>query len=138
MGVLGEIHPDVSLAYELKNATFLFEMSWSLLMSPIRREARFRPFGLFPAVERDLSLLVDKRVSAAALLKTIREQGHPLVQNVSIFDLYEGKNIPPGKRSLGFSLRLGRDDRTLTDGEVTEMYDKVTQSLKRGFEAEIR
>jgi len=138
VGILGEVHPGLAKEFDLVRRTFILELRWPLLMEKAQLKARYHPYSLVPSVERDLSLLVDKEVHAADLIKAIHESGRPLVSQVSVFDLYEGKNLPAGKRSLGLSLRLGGEGHTLTDGQVTDIYDKITQSLKRGFNAEIR
>lgn len=138
VGVVGEIHPDVAEHFALKKSTFVAELSWQEMWRFMPTRKQFRPYSHFPSVERDLAVLVDVPLSAGSFLEAIRQAGAPLLQQVSVFDVYSGPSLPTGKKSLGFSLRLGRNDRTLTDSEVADIYDKIVKTLKEQFQAEVR
>jgi phenylalanyl-tRNA synthetase beta chain len=134
LGWMGEIHPEVREAYELKPKIFVFELNFTAVASRIREQRTFKPLARFPAVHRDLALIVDETVSAGELLAVIREANNGLVTDVRIFDLYRGNPIPSGKKSLAFRLKYQQEGRTLTDAEVNEVHQKISQLLaeKRG------
>ena len=100
-----------------------------------RHIRRYQPFSLFPAALRDLALVVDaapsRRGSAPALLKAARAATGPafVVEAVEVFDVYQGKGLPEGKKSLAFSLSFRSPDRTLTDDEVNATFTKIQQQI---------
>src|SRR5690606_41448831 len=94
------------------------------------REVRFVPLPRYPAVQRDMALLVPKAVPAAAVVETIRRAGGQLVESVSLFDVYEGPQVEAGQRSLAFSIRLRHRDRTPTDEEANAVVDGAERALR--------
>jgi phenylalanyl-tRNA synthetase beta chain len=97
---------------------------------------KFEPPKRFPYVERDLALLVDANLPAGELVRTL--DGDDLLESVGIFDVYEGKGIPAGKKSIGVRLRYRADDRTLTDEEANEKRGKALELLKSKYDLELR
>jgi phenylalanyl-tRNA synthetase beta chain len=91
---------------------------------------KFRELPAFPAIERDLALLVGDGIPAARVEETIRGAGGPVLQEVAVFDLYRGKGIPEGARSIAFRLRFRAPDRTLTDQDADRAVDRVLRRLK--------
>lgn len=137
IGVLGEAHPDLLARFDLKKNVYLFELDWSALTSGAAAKPRFKDYPRTPVVERDLALVVEEGVEAGALLDYIRSRD-PVISEARVFDLYRGSQVPAGKKSLAFSLRMSRPERTLTDGEVNEVFNRVVEGLKGNFQAEIR
>ena len=92
----------------------------------------------FQSVKKDISILVDENIMAQDLQKAIKNSGGKLLQSVNVFDVYNGKGIPEGKKSIAFSVELGDSTKTLTDEEINAVMNKVTENLKSKFGAELR
>lgn len=138
LGVLGEIHPDLASAYDLKKTAYVFEIDWGRVSdAPEKGDKTYQEYARTPVVERDLALVLDDAVPAGALQDFLRS-GDPTIQEVGVFDLYRGNPIPQGKKSLAFSIRMGRADRTLTEDEVNEIYGRLVEGVKKSFNAEVR
>lgn len=138
LGIMGEAHPDVGETFEFKQKIFLFELNFQGLAESIRESRFFQPLPRFPAVTRDLALIVDEKIAAGDLLSTLWQANTGLIAEVSIFDLYRGKPIPPKKKSLAFRLKYRREDRTLTDAEVNELHQKIIELLANRYGAVLR
>jgi phenylalanyl-tRNA synthetase beta chain len=138
IGYMGEIHPEVAQIFELKQKIYLFELNFDLLVKNIVEKRNFRPLPKFPAVYRDLALVVEEGVSAGDLLRAMEEANDGLMTEVGIFDLYRGSQIPAGKKSLAFRLKYQSDERTLTDEEVNASHQRVIEALKQRFGAVLR
>jgi phenylalanyl-tRNA synthetase beta chain len=137
IGYLGALHPDLRDAWELREETLVAELSLERLLEETPPVARFEPLARFPPVTRDLSVLGDEGLSAAALRALVRESAGELLREVTVVDRYAGVRIPPGKVSLTLTLRYQHPERTLTGEEVQASLERVTRALKtRG--AEIR
>jgi phenylalanyl-tRNA synthetase beta chain len=137
LGTLGELHPDVLARLEVKHSIYVFELDWHALDETGRPERRYRDFPRTPLVERDLALVVEEGTEAGALLGFIRRQDE-MITDARVFDLYRGGQVAAGKKSLAFSIRMGRPDRTLTDPEINEVFQRVIQGVCREFGAEVR
>lgn len=139
VGAVGALHPDLAARLELDGTpAFLVELSLEALAPRAGVRPVFRPIPRFPAVVRDVALIVDAARPAAEVLAVIRAERQPLLRAAVVFDVYEGPPIPPGKRSLGFTLTYQADDRTLTDEEVNRIHSRLTQRLVETLGAEIR
>lgn len=136
VGWLGRLHPKLERELDLKAPLYLFEVALEAVAA--RAIPTFRPLPRFPAVRRDLALVVDRAVPAGELLEAIREIGGRLLKKVVLFDLYEGEGLPEGKRSLGFGLLFQDPERTLTDEEVDQLIEEIVGHLRERFAAELR
>lgn len=138
LGILGELHPDTQGAFDLNQPVYIFEMNFSLLQELTAEKRVFQPLPRFPAIFRDLSFMVEEKILAGDLKRAIWEGGQGLVKEVRIFDLYRGKPIPPGKKSLAFRIKYQHAERTLTDEEINELHQKIIALLKERFGGELR
>jgi phenylalanyl-tRNA synthetase beta chain len=138
LGVMGEGHPDVRESFELKQKIFLFELYFQRLSDNIKEERFFKPLPRFPAATRDLSLIVEDQIPAGDLWRTLWEARGGLIAEIKLFDLYRGKPIPPGKKSLAFRLKYQHEDRTLTDREVNELHQKMIDLLAKRYRVILR
>ena len=138
LGVLGEVHPQVLAHYEIHGKVYLFETDFSKLVEWAREEKRFQPMPKFPAVYRDLSVVVDKTLKAEEVMEAIRSFQQPFVEEVHLFDIYEGLPIPEGKKGISYRIRYQASDRTLTDEEVNQYHEKMLSRLKEVFQLELR
>jgi phenylalanyl-tRNA synthetase beta chain len=137
-GVLGEAHPQVLGHYEVHEKVYLFEMDFSKLVKWAGEEKRFQPLPKFPAVYRDLSIVVDKALEAERVMEAIRAFHQPFVEEVALFDIYQGPPIPEGKKGISYRIRYQANDRTLTDEEVNRYHEKLLSRLKEVFQLDLR
>ena len=139
LGVLGRLSDGLAARYDLQAPLYFAELDADLLAALARREApvRYAPISRFPAVDRDLAVLVDEAQPVGPLLDTIRAAAGGLLQSVRLFDLYRGERIAAGQKSVAFALRFGAD-RTLRDEEVDGRMRKVVAALERAHGARLR
>ncbi|MGA7985204.1 MAG: phenylalanine--tRNA ligase subunit beta [Burkholderiales bacterium] len=136
VGWLGELHPRWQRRYELPQPAVLFELDADAAQ---RLEIpRPRVPSKFPPVVRDVALLVDAALPAQALLDAIEAAKPPIVQEVRVFDLYQGKSLPNGRKSLAFRVVMQDTERTLTDAEADAARDALVALLAREFSATLR
>jgi phenylalanyl-tRNA synthetase beta chain len=138
LGVLGEAHPRVQDRYEVHGAVYLFEMDFSKMVKRAEEGRRFQPLPKFPAVYRDLSIVVDKDLEAERIMDAIRAFYQPFVEEVAVFDIYQGPPIPDGKKGVSYRIRYQANDRTLTDEEVNRYHEKLLSRLKEVFQLDLR
>ena len=138
LGVLGELHPQVLDLYEIHGKSYLFEMDFSKMVQWAGEEKRFQSLPKFPEVYRDISVVVDKTLESERVMETIRTFRQPFVEEVSLFDIYEGPPIPEGKKGISYRIRYQANDRTLTDEEVNQYHEKILSRLKEVFSLELR
>jgi len=139
LGVVGELHPTVARNFEFRVPVFLAEFDLELLLEAFQGDAlRIAPPPRFPAVRRDLALVVEERVDVSELFDLIRQAGGPLLAAVDLFDLYHGQGLPPGTKSCGVTLTFRSQERTLTDAEVAEIEARIIELLGRLAGARLR
>ncbi len=138
VGVVGELHPAVQRAFELPAPVYVAELSLDRLEALPARPVLHRPLPRFPAVQRDLAVLLPAGVPAADVERAIRATGTPYLRRVTLFDVYTGEQVGAGRKSLAYALLYQADDRTLTDAEVNEMHREVVARLRRALGAEVR
>ncbi len=137
-GYIGQVHPDVISRYDLPPEVYVFELDLQSLVEVGPEEVSYRPLPKYPAVERDIAVIVPADITSFAVLKTIESLKLGLVEGVRLFDYYEGKPIPAGMKSLAYSITYRSPERTLTDEEVNLVHKKVVEALKDRLGAEIR
>jgi len=138
LGFLGEIHPEILIRYDIPEKAYLFEIDFEGMIRHVREEKRFQPLPRFPAVYRDLSLVVDCMLETASLVEAIRGSQDPYLDEVTLFDVYQGTPIREGKKGASFRIRYQANDRTLTDEEVNQHHETITGRLRQIFGAELR
>lgn len=134
LGHFGELHPAVLEALDLKGPVAAFEVFLDAVPVPKRKAGKTRSalkVSDFQAVDRDFAFIVDRDVRAEDVLRTAKGADKALIVDATVFDLYEGKGIEEGKKSLAFSVRLQAKDRTLTDEEINAVADKVVQAVTK-------
>lgn len=129
VAVFGEVHPDTASEYDLNAKAYVAEVYLDKLMDSVKPLVIYNPLPKFPAVSRDLALLCDSEIPVGDLLDIIRKAGGKLLESVSIFDIYEGAQIPEGKKSVAFSLTLRSAEATLTDEQIDTVMNKVVNKL---------
>jgi phenylalanyl-tRNA synthetase beta chain len=136
VGVVGELHPRLQQKYELPSAPVLFEIDTGPLLEGAA--PRFKGVSRMPAVRRDQAMVFDESVPANAVLAAIRGVVPPFVREVEVFDMYRGKGIDPGKKSLALRIVMQDTDRTLTDSEVESVMASIREQLQQQFGARPR
>ncbi len=136
LGVLGEIHPKVVESFEIKEAAYLFEVDLMALLPYALEHKAFQPMPRFPAVVRDVALVVDAQVAHQKVLDIIRS--FPLVEQVSLFDVYLGEQVPGGKKSLAYRVTFQSPAHTLTDEEVNRVQQQILDKLAGELGAALR
>ncbi len=138
LGVLGEVHPKVCENYNLKTKIYLAELNFELMLKMARTEKQYVHLPRYPAIHRDLAIVVSKNVLASNIEKLIRSAGGDLLEKVELFDIYEGSQIPEGHRSLAYSLSYRAADRTLKDEDINPIHDRIVNALVDSFNAQLR
>ena len=133
VGLIGRVTPELC-----KEEVYVMEISLDKLLTKKVGKMKYKELSKFPVVKKDIAVLVNKEVPAQELLKTIKNNGGKLLQESKVFDLYDGKGIPEGKKSIAFSVTLGDANKTLTDEEVNKVMEKVVSGLQSKHGAELR
>jgi phenylalanyl-tRNA synthetase beta chain len=142
LGTFGQLHPQLRQQRGLPDAVYAFALDFPVLFKALTQveqiTPRFQPYSSYPAVERDLAFFAPLEVSVAQLETIISQAGGDLLDGVELFDQYQGENVPPGQRSLAFSLAYRASDRTLTDGEVEPIHRQIREALVEKFSVTLR
>ena len=138
VGVIGEIHPEVSSNYGIDVATYVAELDFASILKASSMEKTYKPLGKFPAVTRDIAMLVDDNICVAQIEEIIRKFSGKLLEELTLFDVYKGKQIPEGKKSVAYSALYRADNRTLTDDDINKIFDKIVKNLSEQLGAQLR
>ncbi len=130
IGTFGEVHPTVASAYGIEQRVYVAEIKLDILLGIEKRKTVYKPLPKFPAVERDFALLVDKDVPVGTLERAISSGAGRLCEKIELFDVYEGSQIPEGKKSVAYSVWLRSAENTLTDKEIDEANAKIIKKLE--------
>ena len=137
-GVLGEVHPNVSENYLVDEPCFVAQLDLDVLYESANTEKKYRALPKFPAVTRDIALLVEDDILVQEIEETIKKAGGNLVEKVELFDIYKGKQIPEGKKSIAYAIAYRDENKTLTDKDVNKVHDKILRSLEYKLGAILR
>jgi phenylalanyl-tRNA synthetase beta chain len=139
LGTLMRLKDEHADAYDLDAPVFVAEFDWDAVVAQAMAQdtQAYAPVSRFPRVDRDLALLADADQPVGPMLETIRAEGKPLLEDATVFDLYEGEGVAEGKKSVAFSLRFGAD-RTLQDEEVDARMNAIVEALERAHAATLR
>ena len=139
LGTLGIVQKKICKALDIDTEVYYAELSWTQLMKEIKKsKVSFSELSKFPAVKRDLALLLDKGVQFAEIVKIARESERKLLKDVELFDVYEGKNLPAGKKSYAVSFYLQDETKTLNDKQIESIMKKIQSGLEQKLGAQLR
>ncbi|MDD6835988.1 MAG: phenylalanine--tRNA ligase subunit beta [bacterium] len=139
LGTLGIVQKKICKALDIDTEVYYAELSWTQLMKEIKKsKVSFSELSKFPAVKRDLALLLDKGVQFAEIVKIARESERKLLKDVELFDVYEGKNLPAGKKSYAVSFYLQDETKTLNDKQIEAIMKKIQSGLEQKLGAQLR
>jgi phenylalanyl-tRNA synthetase beta chain len=136
VGVIGEVHPQVLTAFEIAEPVYLLEIDIKALIPFVISQKSYQPIPRFPSILRDLSLIVDLNITNQRIIDSIK--GFPLVEQVEIFDVYSGGQVPAGKKSLAYRMTYRSPTHTLTDEEVDRVQQQILTRLNVDLKAELR
>lgn len=137
-GALGELHPEVSGRWDIERPVVAFELALAPLLEALPPKVKVRELSRFPSNFVDIALVVDAHMPAERPAQVIEEVGGAELAAVRLFDIYEGDQIPAGKKSLAFALELRSPERTLTDAEAAEVRDQIVAALSERLGAQLR
>ncbi len=129
LATFGEVHPDVAAKYDIDARVYVAEVRLDALFALEKELVIYKPLPRFPAVERDLALLCDADLPVAEIEAVIRKAGGKLLENVQLFDVYQGSQIEAGKKSVAFSLAFRSSEGTLTDEQIEPAFKKIFRDL---------
>jgi phenylalanyl-tRNA synthetase beta chain len=134
-GSVGELHPHVLRNFDLKQTAFVFELNLSRLYSIIPETKQAKPIPKYPFVTRDITVIIDKDIEANCLLDFVREMKYTLVEQLHLFDMFTGKPIPEGKKSISFRVIYRSHEETLEDEIVNRLHKEISDKLVIEFNA---
>lgn len=138
LGIIGEIHPSVSRKYGIETPVYIGEFDFENMFLNMKTDIKFTELPKYPAVTRDIAMLVDKSVPVAHIEEIIKKASGKMLESLALFDVYEGEQIPEGKKSVAYSAVYRASDRSLTGEEVQKVFDKVVRSLEHQIDAQLR
>lgn len=137
-GIFGEIHPEVSEKYGIEDRVYMAELDLKLIYEASKTERKYKALPKFPASIRDIAMLINDEVPVGEIDNVINKAGKSLIEKVELFDVYRGKQIPDGMKSVAYSITYRAENRTLKDEEVNEVHDKVVKAIVEKFGAQLR
>ena len=138
LGVMGEVHPRILDNFEIDTPVYLLDLNVALLQDVSSGFSGFQPLSRFPEVYRDSALLVDEATPANEVLEAANKAKSAEVVEIVLFDVYRGKGVPEGKKSMAIRVRYRSMDKTLTDEEIAALHGKIVKALEKRLGAEIR
>lgn len=138
VGTIGRLNDEISAGYKFKQPVFMAEVDLQSLLAEKEKNIFYQPLPKFPAVMRDVSLLVKGSTTFSQIIKAVEEQGYELCRKVSFVDVYEGKGMNDDERSVTIRLEYRSDERTLTEVEVEQVHHQILRELESKLEAKQR
>lgn len=138
IATVGEVHPAVLSAYGITKPVYIFELDATTVMKYMVKDLKYKALPKYPATSRDLAMLVDVDVNAADIEKAMTKAAGQNLTQITLFDVYTGKQVEEGKKSLAFSLTFQSNDKTLTDAEIDPAIEKIVAKLQKDFNANLR
>lgn len=137
IGIIGEIHPKVLNAYGLKQTAYVFEIDLGRIIDHVADAIYAQSLPKFPATSRDATLIVDHDMEADLILSVVRQLDQPLVEDVQLFDVFQGNPVPEHHKSVSFRIIYRSDEKTLEDETINQIHKKITDSLVDRFKADL-
>ena len=138
IAVIGELHPSVMKAYEVTKRTIVAEVSLRMVCALQKEVSHVKPLPKFPAVSRDLALVMSEKTMVGTVLDVIKQAGKPILSDVHVFDIYRGAPMVPGTKSVAFSLQFRNPDRTLSDEDVNPVMQAIMDACRDRCNAVLR
>ncbi len=138
LGFFGKLSPVCAKASGIEKPVFVLQIALDALLKASRTPAEAREISAYPASTRDIAVIVDRALSAGDLVTTAQKAGGSLLQQVQVFDVYAGKNVPEDKKSIALRLTFQSYESTLTDAKIEKSYSKILKTLEHQFNAALR
>lgn len=138
VGQLGEVHPDVLENYGITERVYLAQMDLTYLLSMVGTRVQFKALPKYPALERDIAIVVDKMAESGTIRKHILKYGGRYIEKVELFDVYQGAQLGKDKKSLAYSLTFRSSESTLTDEAIQKDMQHILEMLEKEFDAKLR
>jgi phenylalanyl-tRNA synthetase beta chain len=138
LGEFGQLLPPLARQYDLRDAVLLAELNLDVLLARRNTAKSFRPLPAFPAIRRDVAMLVPEATTHEAVLQVVKQAKPANLETTELFDVFRGKNVPPGQKSVAYAFTYRHAERTLTDAEVNAAHEKLVAQLKQRLQAVVR
>lgn len=138
IGFVGEIFPKILNEFKISAKLVFFDIFFDKLFKLVSEEREYRPISKYPAATRDISVLVPRTTKTQEILNIIERAGGDIVQNVDVFDIYEGKELPGGKKNFAFRVIYQSDNRTLSSKEIDGIQNKIIKAIEENPEWKVR
>jgi phenylalanyl-tRNA synthetase beta chain len=138
LGEAGQLLPTLAKNYDLRDAVFLAELNLDLLLARRNPAKSFKPLPQFPSVRRDVAMLVPEATTHESVLQTVKQTKPANLENVELFDVFRGKHVPEGQKSLAYAFTYRALEKTLTDAEVNAAHAKIVEAFKSQLHAAVR
>jgi len=138
IGRVGEVHPNVSENYGVEPRCYIAELNLDILYKYADLNNKYKALPKFPAVTRDIALIVDDEILVQDIEDVIVAKGGNILESTKLFDVYKGKQIAEGKKSIAYAIVYRRSDKTLTDDEVNKVHEKILRTLEHKLGAQLR
>ena len=135
---MGELSSSVTDKLDINDRLLVFEINMDSLYENREESTSFQSISKYPNVLRDIAVLADRKIQSKEIEDFIKQKGTSILRELILFDCYEGKSIPPGKKSLAYSLVFGDDERTLKDEEVDDIVAGIISETSKRFSAKLR
>lgn len=138
LGQLGQLQPALARQYDLRDAVFLAELNLDLLLARRNTSRSFKPLPAYPSVRRDVAMFLPEVVTHEAVLAVVRQAKPANLETVELFDVFRGRNVPEGQKSVAYAFTYRHAERTLTDPEVNAAHDQLVAQFKAKLQATVR
>ncbi len=138
IATFGEVHPEVLQNYDIQKRVYLAEINLSKLTKYARENKKYTEVPKFPAVERDIAIIVDENVEVGKIEKVITKKAKKILENAKLFDIFRNEKIGENKKSVAYSLSFRDKNKTLSDDEVNQTMENIISELEKEFNAELR
>ena len=135
VGLVGEIDPEVREVFDLKQPAYILELDLEKIYPAIPQTKSYRPIPKFPAIYRDITIIVDRNIETQTVLDAAENMREALVESLQLFDVFEGDPIAAGKKSVSFRVTYRSPDKTLEDDDVNDLHKAITEKLLEAFDA---
>jgi phenylalanyl-tRNA synthetase beta chain len=138
LGEIGQLAPGVQKSYDLRDAVFLAELNFDLLLARRNPAKSFKPLPAYPAIRRDIAMLLPEATLHETVLNVVRQTKPQNLEKAELFDVFRGKNVPEGQKSMAYAFTYRNADRTLTDAEINAAHAKLVEQLRQTLHANVR
>lgn len=138
MGILGKVNPSILENIEIVQDVFYAEIDLDLFNTKLKGLKKYKKISAYPSIEIDLAIVVDEKIKNRDIVGVIKKSGTGILKDISLFDIYRGKQVEEGKKSLAYSLSFRGENRTLKDTEVDIIANRIVESLGKKFNARLR